>query len=84
MQMKFTASGDCKIPVPLLYLSISARQGLQLSSLGSPSKAHPLLCPTQNTASVSLIKWARELQWMVQAGEDTLKENYTLQISDNM
>ncbi|TFK72380.1 SET domain-containing protein [Pluteus cervinus] len=27
-------------------------------------RVHPLLCPAQNPASVPLLKWAKEIQWM--------------------
>ena len=61
--------------------------------LARSAKTHPLLCPAQNPASVPLIKYARESQWMAlnalaqctsrillanQVGEETLKADWVI------
>ncbi|PPQ65023.1 hypothetical protein CVT24_008171 [Panaeolus cyanescens] len=71
MQMKSTACSHCSTPltpgspliIPCAHSPCPARFCNRLCSARS-GKTHPLLCPVQNPASVPLLKYARQIEWM--------------------
>ena len=104
MQIKSAACGYCTTPFtsdPLLINPCPASSSSNFCParfcnrlcLARSAKTHPLLCPAQNPASVPLIKYARESQWMAlnalaqctsrillanQVGEETLKADWVI------
>jgi len=104
MQMKSAACGYCTTPLASDSLLINPCPASSSSNfcparfcnrlcLARSAKTHPLLCPAQNPASVPLLKWARESQWMAlnaltqctsrillanQIGEATLKADWSI------
>ena len=105
LQMKSAACGYCTTPFTSDSLLINNPCPASSSSnfcparfcnrlcLARSSKTHPLLCPVQNPASVPLIKYARESQWMAlnalahctsrillanQVGEETLNADWVI------
>ncbi|KAF9054030.1 hypothetical protein BJ165DRAFT_1522611 [Panaeolus papilionaceus] len=71
MQMNSTACSHCSTPltpgspliIPCAHSPCPARFCNRLCSARS-GKTHPLLCPVQNPASVPLLKYARQIEWM--------------------
>ena len=104
MQMKSAACGYCTTPFSSDSLLINPCPASSSSNfcparfcnrlcLARSAKTHPLVCPAQNPASVPLIKYARESQWMAlnalaqctsrillanQVGEETLKADWVI------
>jgi hypothetical protein len=104
MQMKSAACGYCTTPFTGDSLLINPCPASTSSNfcparfcnrlcLARSAKTHPLLCAAQNPASVPLIKYARESQWMAlnalaqctsrillanQVGEETLKADWVI------
>lgn len=104
MQMESSACGYCTTPLASDSLLINPCPASSSSNfcparfcnrlcLARSAKTHPLLCPAQNPASVPLLKWARESQWMAlnalaqctsrillanQLGEETLKGDWSI------
>ena len=104
MQMKSAACGHCTTPLTTDSRLINTCPASSSSHfcparfcnrlcLARSAKIHPLLCPAQNPASVPLIEWARETQWMAlnalaqctsrillanQFGEETLKGDWLI------
>lgn len=104
LQMKSAACGYCTTPFLSDSLLINPCPASTSSNfcparfcnrlcLARSAKTHLLLCPAQNPASVPLIKFARESQWMAlnalaqctsrillanQVGEETLKADWVI------
>ncbi|KAF8816928.1 SET domain-containing protein [Phlegmacium glaucopus] len=104
MQMKSAACGYCTTPLASDSRLINPCPASSSSNfcparfcnrlcLARSAKTHPLLCPAQNPASIPLMKWARETQWMAlnalaqctsrillanQVGEETLKGDWLI------
>lgn len=75
MQIASTACGYCTTPLipdsPLINAcpastssSFCPARFCNRLCLARSARVHPLLCPSQNPASVPLLKYARETQWM--------------------